>query len=87
MAAAPPFAEAGLFRKQNRMNQHFSGRLAIVSGKWETVSMAEKRTKADKALRQADQIEKRARHPAPERKKKAPRKASGSKPAHAAGTV
>jgi hypothetical protein len=38
---------------------------------WETLDMAEKRTKADKALRRADQLEKKARHPAP--KKKAPR--------------
>jgi hypothetical protein len=34
--------------------------------------MSEKRTKADKAQRQADQLEKKARHPAP-RKKKASR--------------
>jgi hypothetical protein len=33
--------------------------------------MAEKRTKADKAQRQADQLEKKARHPAPKKKKKA----------------
>jgi hypothetical protein len=33
--------------------------------------MSEKRTKADKALRQADKLEKKARHPAA--KKKAPR--------------
>jgi hypothetical protein len=31
--------------------------------------MAEKRTKSDKALRQADQLEKKARHPAPKQKK------------------
>jgi hypothetical protein len=31
--------------------------------------MAEKRTKADKAQRQADQLEKNARHPAPKKKK------------------
>ena len=35
--------------------------------------MSEKRTKADKAQRQADQLEKKARHPAPKKKKKAPR--------------
>jgi hypothetical protein len=34
--------------------------------------MAEKRTKSDKAQRQADQLEKKARHPAA-KKKKAPR--------------
>jgi len=33
--------------------------LAIGSGLWETVGMAKKRTKADKALRQANQVEKR----------------------------
>jgi hypothetical protein len=31
--------------------------------------MAEKRTKADKAQRQADQLEKKARHPAPKKEK------------------
>jgi hypothetical protein len=30
--------------------------------------MAEKRTKRDKAQRQADQLEKKARHPAPKKK-------------------
>jgi hypothetical protein len=40
---------------------------------WETVGMAEKRTKADKAQRQADQLEKKAHHPGPKKKKKAPR--------------
>jgi hypothetical protein len=35
--------------------------------------MAEKRTKADKAQRQADQLEKKAHHPGPKKKKKAPR--------------
>jgi hypothetical protein len=30
--------------------------------------MSEKRTKADKAQRQADQLEKKARHPAPKKK-------------------
>jgi len=34
--------------------------------------MAEKRTKSDKAQRQADQLDKKARHPAP-KTKKAPR--------------
>jgi len=34
--------------------------------------MAEKRTKADKAQRQADQLEKKARHPARNKKKKTP---------------
>lgn len=32
--------------------------------------MSEKRTKADKAQRQADQLEKKARHPAVKKKKK-----------------
>jgi hypothetical protein len=31
--------------------------------------MAEKRTKSDKAQRQADQLEKKARHPTPQKKK------------------
>jgi hypothetical protein len=31
--------------------------------------MAEKRTKSDKAQRRADQLEKKARHPAPKKKK------------------
>jgi len=34
--------------------------VAPKTGLWETVGMAKKRTKADKALRQADQVEKRA---------------------------
>jgi hypothetical protein len=34
--------------------------------------MAEKRTKSDKAQRQADQLEKKARHPAPKKKKATP---------------
>jgi hypothetical protein len=35
--------------------------------------MAQKRTKADKAQRQSDQLEKKARHPAAPKKKKTPR--------------
>jgi len=35
--------------------------------------MAEKRTRADKAQRQADRLEKKARHPQPQRPKKKPR--------------
>jgi hypothetical protein len=35
--------------------------------------MAEKRIKSDKAQRQADQLEKKARHPGPKKKKKTPR--------------
>jgi hypothetical protein len=46
--------------------------LAIGFALWETVGMAEKRTKADKAQRESDQLEKKARHPAA-KKKKAPR--------------
>jgi hypothetical protein len=34
--------------------------------------MAEKRTKADKAQRQADQLEKKASHPAPRKKRRVP---------------
>jgi hypothetical protein len=38
---------------------------------WETVGMSKKRTKADKALRQADELEKKlSRRPAQSRKKK-----------------
>jgi hypothetical protein len=36
---------------------------------WETVCMSEKRTKADKAQRQADKLEKKARHPGAKKKK------------------
>jgi hypothetical protein len=39
---------------------------------WETEGMSEKRTKADKEQRQADQLEKKARHPLA-KKKKTPR--------------
>jgi hypothetical protein len=45
--------------------------LAGQPGLWETVCMSEKRTKADKAQRQANQLEKKARHPAPKKKKAA----------------
>jgi hypothetical protein len=44
--------------------------MAIGSGLWETASMSEKRTKADKAQRQADQLDEKARHPAGKKKKK-----------------
>jgi hypothetical protein len=37
---------------------------------WQALGMAEKRTKADKYQRQADQLEKKARHPAAGKKKK-----------------
>ena len=47
------------------------GRLARQESASLVVHMAEKRTKADKAQRQADQLEKKARHPGPKRKKKA----------------
>jgi len=40
--------------------------------------MAEKRTKADKAQRQADRLEKKARHPAPKKKKKRPARPSAN---------
>jgi hypothetical protein len=35
--------------------------------------MSEKRTKSDKAQRQADRLEKKARHPGAKKKKKTPR--------------
>jgi hypothetical protein len=44
--------------------------MAIGSGLWETATMSEKRTKADKAQRQADQLDEKARHPAGKKKKK-----------------
>ena len=43
------------------------------SNLWETVGMAEKRTKADKRQRQADKLEKKARHPHAQGTKKKPR--------------
>ena len=42
--------------------------MARKPGLCETDRMAEKRTKADKAQRQADQLEKKARRPAPKKK-------------------
>jgi hypothetical protein len=48
--------------------------MAIGSGLWETASMSEKRTKADKAQRQADQLDEKARHPAGKKKKKKKKK-------------
>ena len=41
-------------------SEFFRSLLAPESGVWETVHMANKRTKADKAQRQANQLEKRA---------------------------
>jgi hypothetical protein len=50
------------------------GRVANSSILWETVGMSKKRTKADTAQRQADQLEKKAsRRPAQNRKEKASR--------------
>jgi hypothetical protein len=47
--------------------------IAKFPGLWETVRMSEKRTKADKAQRQADQLEKKSSHrPAQNQKKKPP---------------
>ena len=40
--------------------------LAIGSGLWETVCMSEKRTKADKGQREADQLEKKSSHRPPQ---------------------
>jgi hypothetical protein len=57
-----------------RGNWHRESRL------WDTVHMAEKRTKADKAQRQADQLEKKARHPAPKKKKASARTSAKSLP-------
>lgn len=49
-------------------------RVAKSSALWETVGMSKKRTKADRAQRQADQLEKKAsRGPAQNRKEKASR--------------
>jgi len=42
--------------------------MAIRPSLWETVCMSEKRTKTDKGQRQADQLEKKARHPAAKKK-------------------
>jgi hypothetical protein len=43
--------------------------MAIGVRPWETVCMSEKRTKIDKAERQANKLEKKARHPAAKKKK------------------
>jgi len=40
---------------------------------WETVCMSEKRTKTDKAQREADQLEKKASHRPPQNQGKKPR--------------
>lgn len=45
----------------------------MLSNLWEAIGMAEKRTKADKRQRQADKLEKKARHPHPQGTKKTPR--------------
>jgi hypothetical protein len=54
-------------------NRHSVPGVAIGSGLWETVGMAKKRTKSDKALRQADQVEKRTEARPEQIPKKAPR--------------
>lgn len=41
-------------------------RLAIGFGVWETICMSEKRTKADKGQREADQLEKKSSHRPPQ---------------------
>jgi len=40
--------------------------LAIGFGLWETIGMSEKRTKADKEQREADQLEKKSSHRPPQ---------------------
>ena len=47
--------------------------MASDSGMWETVCMSEKRTKADKAQREADHLEKKASHRPPQNPGKKPR--------------
>jgi hypothetical protein len=41
-------------------------KVAIGSGLWETICMSEKRTKADKGQREADQLEKKSSHRPPQ---------------------
>jgi hypothetical protein len=53
--------------------------VVIGSDLWETEGMSEKRTKADKEQRQADQLEKKARHPHA-KKKKTPREDFSPRP-------
>jgi len=45
---------------QNEVVQFEIQGVSITSGLWQTVGMAEKRTKADKEQRQADQLDKKA---------------------------
>jgi len=42
-------------------------------GLWETICMSEKRTKADKAQRESDQLEKKASRRPPQNQRKKPR--------------
>jgi hypothetical protein len=44
--------------------------LAIGFGLWETICMSEKRTKADKGQREADQLEKKSSHRPPQNQRK-----------------
>jgi hypothetical protein len=48
--------------------------MVIRAGLWETWGMSEKRTKSDKSQRQADKLEKKARHPGAKKKKRPARK-------------
>jgi hypothetical protein len=45
----------------------------LTPGMWETVCMAEKRTKADKAQREADLLDKKSSHRPPQNQGKRPR--------------
>ena len=45
----------------------------LTPGMWETVCMAEKRTKADKAQREADLLDKKSCHRPPQNQRKRPR--------------
>ena len=48
--------------------------MVVRAGLWETWGMSEKRTKSDKSQRQADKLEKKARHPGAKKKKRPSRK-------------
>jgi hypothetical protein len=48
--------------------------VVIRAGLWETWGMSEKRIKSDKSQRQADKLERKARHPGAKKKKRPSRK-------------
>ena len=59
---------------KNEWQNSLATGVVIRAGLWETWGMSEKRTKSDRSQRQADKLEKKARHPGAKKKKRPSRK-------------